>query len=126
MVVHTPRNLVFLSALFVFAGAMHFVIPAAYVAITPEWVPMPLQMVYFTGLAEIAGGLGILAERFRRAAGVGLIILLICVFPANIRMLATAVTTGAPDPYKLLLFLRLPLQPLLIVWIYRSAVSARS
>ena len=105
---------------------MHFVIPAAYVAITPEWVPMPLQMVYFTGLAEIAGGLGILAERFRRAAGVGLIILLICVFPANIRMLATAVTTGAPDPYKLLLFLRLPLQPLLIVWIYRSAVSARS
>ena len=125
MVVHTPRNLVFLSVLFVFAGAMHFVIPAAYVAITPDWVPMPFQMVYFTGLAEMAGGVGLLLTRLRRSAGIGLIILLICVFPANVKMLAAALTTGAPDPYKLLLFLRLPLQPLLIVWLYRSAVSAR-
>ena len=121
---HAPRNLVFLAVLFVFAGVMHFAYPAAYVAITPSWVPMPFQMVYFTGMAEIAGGLGLLAKQTRRAAGTGLILLLIAVFPANIRMLSTAVTTGAPDFYQLLLFLRLPLQPLLIVWIYRSAVRS--
>ncbi len=125
MVVRTPRNLVFAAVLFVFAGVMHFVIPAAYVAITPGWVPMPFQAVYFTGLAEIAGGLGLLSTRLRKAAGIGLIILLIAVFPANIRMLATAIAGDAPNFYKLLLFLRLPIQPLLIVWIYRSAVSAR-
>jgi uncharacterized membrane protein len=124
--VHATRNLVFLAGLFVFAGVMHFAYPAAYVAITPTWVPMQLQMVYLTGLAEIAGGIGLLTKQTRRAAGMGLILLLVAVFPANIRMLTTAVMTDAPHFYQLLLFLRLPLQPLLIVWIYRSAVrSAR-
>lgn len=122
MVVRVPRNLVFLAVLFVFAGVMHFAYPAAYVAITPSWVPMPFWIVYLSGLAEIAGGIGLLPAITRRAAGIALILLLVAVFPANIRMLSTAVATDAPDFYKLLLFLRLPLQPLLIVWIYRSAV----
>lgn len=124
MVVHVPRNLVFLAALFVFAGMMHFVYPAAYAAVTPSWVPLPFQAVYLSGLAEIAGGIGLLPVRTRRAAGIGLVLLLIAVFPANIGMLASAVATGAPDFYKAVLFLRLPLQPLLIVWIYRSAVAS--
>ena len=111
--------------LFVFAGVMHFVLPEAYAAIAPGWVPMPFQAVYASGVAEIAGGLGLLSARLRRPAGIGLILLLIAVFPANIGMLSTAVTTGAPAFYQLLLFLRLPIQPLLIVWIYRSAVSPR-
>jgi uncharacterized membrane protein len=83
-------------------------------------------MVYISGLAEIAGGLGLLFPATRRAAGIGLIALLIAVFPANIQMLSTAVTGGAPAAYQALLFLRLPLQPLLIAWVYRSAVRRRT
>jgi uncharacterized membrane protein len=123
MVVRTPRNLVFLSALFVVAGIMHFVIPSAYVGITPGWVPMRLAVVYLTGVAEIAGGIGLLVRQTRRTAGLALIILLVAVFPANIQMLSTAMSSGASDFYRALLFLRLPLQPALIVWIYRSAIS---
>lgn len=115
------RNLIFfLSALFVFAGTMHFVIPAAYASIIPGWVPFPIAMVYLTGVAEIAGGIGLLLERFRRAAAIGLIVLLVAVFPANVEMLQDAIAGNAPGWYQALLFLRLPIQPLLIVWVYQA------
>ncbi len=122
----TPRNLIFLCALFVVAGLFHFWVPEAYLAITPLWVPYRLEMVYLSGLAEIAGGLGLLFPLTRKAAGIGLIALLIAVFPANIQMLSTAIREGAPAAYQALLFFRLPLQPLLILWVYRSAVRRRS
>ena len=105
---------------------MHFVIPGSYAAITPLWVPRRMEMVYFSGLAEIAGGIGVLIPRVRKAAGVGLIALLIAVFPANVGMLSTAVTTNAPDAYQTILFLRLPLQSLLIVWVYRASIRKRN
>ena len=114
------RNLIFLPALFIFAGTMHFVIPAAYASIIPEWVPLPVAMVYLTGVAEIAGGFGLLLERFRRAASLGLIALLVAVFPANVQMLQEAIAANASGLYRTILFLRLPLQPLLIVWVYRA------
>lgn len=114
------RNLILLSALFVFAGTMHFVIPASYASIIPGWVPFPMAMVYLTGVAEIGGGLGLLLERFRRAAAIGLIVLLVAVFPANVEMLQDAIAANASGWYQALLFLRLPIQPLLIVWVYRA------
>ncbi|MDO8502047.1 MAG: hypothetical protein Q7S20_09395 [Gemmatimonadaceae bacterium] len=52
-----PRNLFFLSALFIFAGAMHFVIPRGYAAIMPQWVPLP-------GLQRLAG-LGLISAQPR-------------------------------------------------------------
>ena len=114
------RSLILLSALFVFAGAMHFVIPGSYASIVPGWVPFPMAMVYLTGVAEVAGGVGLLLDRFRRAAAAGLILLLVAVFPANIQMLQDAIAANAPGWYRTILFLRLPLQPLLIVWVYRA------
>ncbi len=122
---HTPRNLFFLCTLFVIAGLLHFWIPDGYVAITPLWVPYRLEMVYLSGLAEIAGGVGLLFPATRRAAGIGLIALLIAVFPANIEMFSRAMAEGAPRAYQALLFFRLPLQPLLILWVYRSAIRRK-
>jgi uncharacterized membrane protein len=118
------RNLVLLAAFFVIAGAAHFVIPLSYLAIVPRWVPYPLQMVYFTGAAEIVGGVALLLPGLRSTAGVCLIALLISVFPANIQMLGTAVSTNAPLFYQTILFFRLPLQPLLILWVYRAAIRS--
>src|SRR5512141_2020657 len=113
----TRRNIFLLSGLFVFAGAMHFVIPGRYMGIMPAWIPYPLEMVYLSGIAETAGGLGLLIPGLRKAAAIGLIALLIAVFPANIQMLSNAIRDGASTLYIALLWLRLPLQPLLIVWI---------
>ena len=116
------RNLYLLSGLFIFAGLMHFVAPRSYLGIMPPWVPLQIEAVYLSGVLEILGGLGLLIERFRRAAGVGLILLLVAVFPANIQMLVNAIASDASTLYLTLLWLRLPLQPLLIVWVYRNAI----
>lgn len=111
-----------LAALFVFAGTMHFVIPVAYASIMPPWVPSPMVMVYLSGVFEIAGGLGVLIPALRRTAGVGLIVLLIAVFPANVQMLQQAIGRGASPLLQTLLWLRLPLQPLLIYSVYRATM----
>ena len=123
---HASRNLYLLSGLFIFAGSMHFVVPRSYLGIMPPWVPLPIEAVYLSGILEILGGLGLLLDRFRRAAGIGLVLLLVAVFPANIQMLANAAESGASTLYVTLLWLRLPLQPLLIVWVYRAAIRGRA
>lgn len=120
------RNHILLAAIFVFAGAMHFVVPRSYLAIMPPWVPYRLEAVYLSGLLEILGGLALLVSPTRRVAGLVLIALLIAVFPANIQMLVNALASGASPFHLTLLWLRLPLQPLLIVWIYRAAVTTRT
>ena len=74
---------------------MHFVIPGGYVSITPGWVRWRLEAVYLSGIAEIAGGIGLLVPSLRKAAGIGLIALLVAVFPANVQMLSTAIATDA-------------------------------
>ena len=122
---HNRRNIFLLSAIFVFAGPLHFVIPNQYMGIMPLWIPFQRQMVYVSGAAEILGGLGLLVPRLREAAGWGLIALLIAVFPANVQMLVNAMHNGSSGLYIAALLLRLPLQPLLIIWIYRSAISDR-
>jgi uncharacterized membrane protein len=121
---HTRRDVFLLSGFFVLAGAMHFVIPDRYDSIMPAWIPYSLAMVYLSGVAEILGGLGLLIPRLRMAAAVGLVALLVAVFPANIQMLVNAIHDHSSSVYIALLWLRLPLQPLLIVWIYRSAIRA--
>ena len=103
------------------AGVLHFLWPAMYERIIPPSLPWPAALVYVSGLAEIAGGVGLLIPRLRRAAGWGLVVLLIAVFPANIYMAVH------PDRFADLhlpawaLWLRLPLQGLLIAWVRRVA-----
>jgi uncharacterized membrane protein len=113
-----------LAALFAFAGTMHFVIPEQYMAIMPPALPLHRELVYLSGVLEIAGGLGLLVPRTRRAAGIGLILLLIAVWPANLQMALNARAAGASATAQALLFLRLPLQLLLIAWVWRASRPA--
>jgi uncharacterized membrane protein len=122
----TSLSLVLLALLFCAAGIMHFVVPAAYVRIVPRWLPAPALLVLVSGVAEIAGGVGVLIPLVRTSAGWGLIALLVVVFPANVRMLQAAHDAGASALWQALLVLRLPLQPLLIYWVWRAAVRGSS
>lgn len=73
-----------LLAIFYFgAGVLHLTSPEGFLKITPSWVPYPEFMVAFTGIAEIAGAIGLFIPRFRRAAGIGLALYALCVWPAN-------------------------------------------
>lgn len=68
------------------------------------------------GIAEIAGGIGLLIPQTRSAAAIGIILLLIAVFPANIYMLTSK---GAGMKIKnWFLWLRLPLQLVLLAWAF--------
>lgn len=105
------------AGFFIAAGIAHFAIPDFYLAMMPPWLPAPLLLVQISGIAEVAGGVGLLTRRFRAAAGIGLILLLVAVFPANIQMLLNA---RAQDEPEFWLWVRLPFQPLLIWWVWSA------
>jgi uncharacterized membrane protein len=113
-----PRRL---GVIFIGAGLNHFVIPRAYRQIVPpavgRWMG-PDTAVAVSGVAEIAGGIGVLVPRTRRLAGLGLLALLAAVFPANLYMARN------PDKFSRIpswaLYARLPLQPLMMWSVWRA------
>lgn len=114
-----------LAVFFVAAGANHFVRPQPYLAIMPSAVPWPEAMVYLSGLAELLGGVGVLFAKTRRAAGLGLIALLIAVFPANIHAAIHGMNLAGWQMSAWILWIRLPLQPVLIAWVYIACWKVR-
>ena len=108
-----------LAALFIGAGVNHFLLPRPYRAIVPPRLARHAKaVVELSGAAEIAGGVGVLLEPTRRAAGVGLIALLLAVFPANIYMARTPERFARIPRWAL--DARLPLQPLAMWWAWRA------
>lgn len=80
----------------------------------PPFLPEKLALVYISGVCEILGGLGLLIPRTRKAAGWGLIALLLAVFPANIYHAVAGVKVGGLPDGPLYHAIRLPSQGLLI------------
>ena len=107
------------GAVFVGAGLLHFLVPGAYEKIVPPYLPLHRELVYLSGAAEVLGGLGLFTRRTRSAAGIGLILLLLAVLPANVQMLLDARAAGKPPWWLTLLWLRLPLQAALIAWVWK-------
>nr|WP_301332518.1 DoxX family protein [Parerythrobacter lacustris] len=68
------------------AGYVHIANPAPFLQIMPGAVPFPEAVVFWTGIAELAGAAGLLqpfSPKLRRAAGIGLALYALCVWPAN-------------------------------------------
>jgi uncharacterized membrane protein len=115
---HSQRAL---AAFFTLAGAMHFIRPRQYEAIVPPYVPRHREVVIVSGLAELAGAALVVPETTRRAARWWLIALLAAVFPANVHMAVHPDRIGGLDTDRLprwLLWARLPLQPLMALWVW--------
>ena len=76
-----------LAAFYLTGGVFHLLRPRPFVSITPQWVPLPETVVLLTGLAELAAVPALLqpwSRPLRRAAGVGLALYAVCVYPANV------------------------------------------
>lgn len=104
------------AAFFVLAGINHFINTGFYLHITPPYLPAPLALVYISGALEIILGALLVIPATTRGAAWGLIALLIAVFPANLHMAVNHVFY--PEYSAALLWLRLPLQGVLIAWGY--------
>jgi uncharacterized membrane protein len=113
---HSLAGRLILSIFFLVAGLTHFVFPHNYILIVPPILPSPGLIVLFSGIAEIAGGLGLLFPLTQRAAAWGLVLLLIAVFPANIYMAVAHLPFSGVLGKSWLQWLRLPLQFPLIYW----------
>ncbi|MBK7392505.1 MAG: DoxX family membrane protein [Chloracidobacterium sp.] len=105
-----------LGVLFIAAGANHFINPAFYENIMPSYLPWHYALVIISGVAEVVLGVGLLIPKTSRYSAWGLILLLIAIFPANIHM------ATHPELYPnippIALWIRLPIQLLLILWAY--------
>ena len=107
--------------LFVIAGAMHFARPGWYVRIMPPWLPLHSELVYASGVAEIAGGLALMHPTTRRAGSALSIATLLAIFPANVQMALNAERFEKVVPGgEAALWARLPVQALFIAWAYAA------
>lgn len=102
---------------------MHFLRPRFYLAIMPPWLPWHRELVYASGVAEMAGGAGLLT-RWRRPAGWWLLATLAAVFPANVHMALYPEDHPVPGGRTTLLA-RLPLQLVFAAWV-RAAMRERN
>ncbi len=114
-----------MSVLYLVAGVLHILLPAPFLSITPHWVPWPALVIFATGLCEIAGAIGLHVPIFQKAAGVGLALYAVAVFPANINHAIMDLASAHPVLGWWYHAPRLLLQPVL-VWIALYAVNLDS
>jgi uncharacterized membrane protein len=107
---------ILLALVYFVAGIAHIKSPAGFLQITPGWVPFPEQVIFLTGIAEIAGAAGLLIPRLRYAAGIGLALYALCVYPANINHALNNIAIGGETASWLYHGPRLAFQPVLIWW----------
>jgi uncharacterized membrane protein len=127
MLANLTWSQIVLAGAFIMTGILHFATPKFFVAIMPKMIPahLHLLLVHVSGVFEFLGGVGVLLTPLRPWAGIGLLLLLVAVFPANIQMLLSArASSRASAGYLTALWARLPLQFVLMWWVWKATLSA--
>src|SRR4030095_1418722 len=96
----------------------HFIRSEAMAAMLPPAVPYRVELIYLTGIFELLGAIGVWIPRLTRVTGLLLIIMLICVLPANIYSAFQRVDFGGHGAGPLYLLVRVPFQLFVIGWTY--------
>lgn len=112
-----PWHLYLMAGIYFLAGLNHFRNPKLYIKIIPSYFPNPSLLNKISGLAEIILAIALCFTATTKYAALGVILLLIAIFPTHIFMLLNKeASMGLP---KWALLLRIPLQILLIFWAYQ-------
>jgi len=112
------RAAIGIATMFMFTGVGHFVATAPMAQMLPAWVPARSEIVYASGVLEIALALLILVPPLRRPVGWLLIALLIGFLPVNIYAAFARVPMGGHAWGPLYLLMRIPLQAVIAAWIW--------
>lgn len=107
-----------MAIMLIFTGSSHFYKTEEMVQMMPEFLPNKLQLVYFTGLLEIAFAIAWLLPRYSRLTSVALILFFLVLLPANIIGSFKRVELGGMENGPGYLYFRIPLQFLFIGWAY--------
>lgn len=120
-----------LAGLMVMMGVLHFTHTESFASIMPAYLPWHVPLVLVSGVIEVALGALLLIERTRVRAAYGLLALFVAVFPANLNMAlhpelhVLGLPAWMPQPSETALWVRLPLQLLLISWALRYTSQSR-
>lgn len=112
----TEIGLYIMAAVYIVAGLLHFIKPKPYIRIMPKYIPYHKLMVYVSGFFEVVLGIALLFNVLQSYAALGLILLLIAVFPANIYMARRMYQKQSKNRW--IAYGRLPLQIVLMFWAY--------
>ncbi len=107
-------SLVAQSLLYITSGINHFWHEAFYLHIMPDHYAHPALLVQLSGLAEIAGGLGLLLPATRRYSAIGIAVMLVVFLDVHQFMLRHS--ERYPEAPLWLLWVRIPLQFALLAW----------
>ena len=107
-----------MSVGYTYAGVRHFIDPDFFLAIMPNYLSFHLEIVYLSGVAEILFGILLFFKKTRTFASYGLIVLLICVFPANIHLVESELSQSILNATKDQTIIRLPFQAFFILLAY--------
>lgn len=110
-----------MAAALVFFGIDHLLTPDRYLPMIPSVLPYPAEIVFLTGLCELAGAIGLLVPWTRRLAGIMLAAYFVCVFPANIKNAIEGVIIEGLPTASWYYWVRLLFQPLAIWWALRAS-----
>ena len=108
----------FMSISYTYVGVKHFIDPDFFLAIMPNYLTFHLEFVYLSGIAEVVLGLMLLSKKTRKTGAIGIIILLILVFPANIHLVQSELSQSLLGVTKSQSIYRLPFQGLFILIAY--------
>ena len=100
------------------SGTIHLTRPEIYTPIVPRILGHAEFFVFWSGILQIVAGLLMLVPPTRRWGAILTMAILVAVYPANVQM-----ALDGPQPAggwyagsSLMLWLRLPVQPLLVYW----------
>jgi uncharacterized membrane protein len=117
---HRPRDVTALAGILATSGMVHLARPQVYEPIMPAFVPAHREVIYASGVLELACAAGLLHPRTRSWAGWASFALLLGVYPANLKMAGDAARSGRP-PLRAVAFGRLPLQLPMLWSAYKAA-----
>jgi len=110
-------QLYFMGALYSILGIIHFTNTDFYRPFMPKFLPAHDLLIYLSGVAEIILGVGVLFPQTRSLALWGIIAMLLVFLLVHVNMLFPVNSLGISAWF---LWLRIPLQFLLIYWAYTN------
>lgn len=113
---NSPLGLYIMAGMYILAGMMHFIKPKLYMRIMPRYLPNHKFLVLLSGIVEIVLGIALLIPETRAFSIYGIIAMLVVFLLVHFYMLSgEKAAAGIP---KWILILRIPLQFLLMYWVY--------